>query len=76
MTDLHDKEEMERVDRALEEIYEAAIAMGGTLSGEHGIGIAKKRFLSMEFSDASMEIMRGIKRVFDPQDILNPGSFL
>ena len=76
MTDLRDKEEMERIDRALEEIYEAAIAMGGTLSGEHGIGIAKKRFLSLEFSDASMEIMRGIKRVFDPQNILNPGSFL
>jgi len=75
MTDLRDKEEMERIDRALEEIYEAAIAMGGTLSGEHGIGIAKKRFLSLEFSDASMEIMRGIKRVFDPQNILNPAVF-
>jgi glycolate oxidase len=76
MTDLRDKEEMERIERALEEMYEAAIGMGGTLSGEHGIGIAKKRFLRMEFSDAAMEIMRGIKKVFDPKDILNPGSFL
>lgn len=76
MTDLRDKEEMERIERALEEMYETAIAMGGTLSGEHGIGIAKKRFLHMEFSDTAMEIMRGIKKVFDPQDILNPGSFL
>ncbi|MBN1106852.1 MAG: FAD-binding protein, partial [Deltaproteobacteria bacterium] len=48
MTDHRDKDEMERVERALEEMYEAAIAMGGTLSGEHGIGIAKKRFLGME----------------------------
>jgi glycolate oxidase len=76
MTDLRDKEEMERIDRALEEIYEAAIGMGGTLSGEHGIGIAKKRFMRMELSEPALEIMRGIKRVFDPNNILNPGSFL
>jgi glycolate oxidase len=76
MTDHRDKDEMERIDRALEEMCEAAIGMGGTLSGEHGIGIAKKRFLKMEFSDSAMEIMRGIKRVFDPDNILNPGSFL
>lgn len=76
MTDLRDKDEMERIERALEEMYEAAIGMGGTLSGEHGIGIAKKRFLKMEFSDSAMEIMKGIKRVFDPDNILNPGSFL
>lgn len=76
MTDLRDKDEQERIERALEEMYETAIGMGGTLSGEHGIGIAKKRFLKMEFSEKSMEIMRGIKKVFDPDDILNPGSFL
>jgi glycolate oxidase len=76
MTDLRDKEEMARVEKALEEMYEAAMAMGGTLSGEHGIGIAKNRFLHMEFNRSAIEIMRGIKRVFDPQGILNPGSFL
>ncbi|MDI7260555.1 MAG: FAD-linked oxidase C-terminal domain-containing protein [Thermodesulfobacteriota bacterium] len=76
MTDHRDKEEMVRIDDALEEMYEAAIAMGGTLSGEHGIGIAKKRFMPMEFSQSAIEIMRGIKRVFDPNNILNPGSFL
>jgi glycolate oxidase len=76
MTDLRDKEEMVRIDKALEEMYEAAIAMGGTLSGEHGIGIAKKRFMAMEFSESAIEIMRGIKRVFDPNNILNPGSFI
>jgi glycolate oxidase len=76
MTDLRDKKEMARVDKALEELYEAAIAMGGTLTGEHGIGIAKDRFMPMEFSEATIELMRGIKRVFDPNNILNPGSFL
>jgi glycolate oxidase len=76
MTDLRDKEEMARIDKALEEMYEAAMEMGGTLSGEHGIGIAKKKFMPMEFSESAIEIMRGIKRVFDPNNILNPGSFL
>jgi glycolate oxidase len=76
MTDLRDKEEMARIDKALEEMYEVVMGMGGTLSGEHGIGIAKKRFMPMEFSQSAIEIMRGIKRVFDPNNILNPGSFL
>lgn len=76
MTDLRDEDEMARVDKALDELYEAAIGMGGTLSGEHGIGIAKDRFMSMEFSERAIQIMRGIKRVFDPNNILNPGSFL
>lgn len=76
MTDLRDKEEMARIDKALEEMYEITMGMGGTLSGEHGIGIAKKKFMPMEFSQSAIEIMRGIKRVFDPNNILNPGSFL
>ena len=76
MTDLRDKDEGERIDKAMDELYETAIAMGGTLSGEHGIGIAKNRWLSMEFNQAAIEIMRGIKRVFDPDNIMNPGSFL
>ena len=76
MTDLRDKEEMARIDKALEELYETTIGMGGTLSGEHGIGIAKDRFMKMEFSESSLGVMRGIKRVFDPNNIMNPGSFL
>jgi glycolate oxidase len=76
MTDLRDQEEMARIDKALEELYETTIAMGGTLSGEHGIGIAKDRFMTMQFSESSLDLMRGIKRVFDPNNIMNPGSFL
>lgn len=75
MTDLRDAKEMIRVEKAIDELYEAALGMGGTLSGEHGIGIAKSRFLTREFSPAAIEIMRGIKKVFDPRNILNPGSF-
>jgi len=76
MTDLRDKDEMARIDKAMLEMYEATLAMGGTLSGEHGIGIAKDRFMPMQFTEAALELMRGIKRVFDPNNILNPGSFL
>jgi glycolate oxidase len=76
MTDLRDEEEMSRIDRAVEEMFEAAVGMGGTLSGEHGIGIAKKKFLGLEYNEHALEIMRGIKRVFDPDNIMNPGSFL
>ncbi len=76
MTDHRDQDEMARIDKALDEFFETAMGMGGTLSGEHGIGIAKDRFMKMEFSERAIEIMRGIKRVFDPNNILNPGSFL
>ncbi|MBW2022557.1 MAG: FAD-binding protein [Deltaproteobacteria bacterium] len=72
MTDLRDR----GVDKALDEMYEVALSMGGTLSGEHGIGIAKDRFITKELSPKAIEVMRGIKRVFDPNNILNPGSFL
>ena len=70
------REEMARVDRFIEELFEATIAMGGTLTGEHGIGIAKDQYMNMEYNKRALEIMQGIKRVFDPDNILNPGSFL
>jgi len=76
MTDLRDRDEMTRIEAALNEMYEAALGMGGTISGEHGVGIAKDRFMTMEFSETTLGLMRGIKRVFDPNNILNPGSFL
>ena len=76
MTDMNDKEEMERVGLFVREMFEAAIGLGGTLSGEHGIGIAKDGYMGMEYNQRALEIMRGIKRVFDPDNILNPGSFL
>ena len=69
MCDLRDNEEMARVDKALDELFAAAIEMGGTLSGEHGIGIAKQKWMALEHSPKAIEIMRGIKKVFDPNNI-------
>ncbi|MFD2757676.1 FAD-binding oxidoreductase [Gulosibacter faecalis] len=56
------------------EIFEAALELGGTLSGEHGIGLLKRRWLGDELGDVQLELQRQIKRVFDPQGILNPGK--
>lgn len=76
MTDMRNAEEMERVERFIREMYAEVIALGGTLSGEHGIGIGKDKYMDLEFKPRALELMRGIKRVFDPKNILNPGSFL
>jgi len=67
-------EEVHRVEQASAELFEKVIRLGGTLTGEHGIGLAKARFMGMEHDAKSMEYMRGIKRLFDPNNILNPGK--
>ena len=72
--DVRDREEMARVDKAIEEIFDAALALGGTLSGEHGIGSAKRRFLAKEFGAGGVAAMRAVKRALDPKNILNPGK--
>lgn len=70
------KEEAERVDNLVREIFEASISLGGTLTGEHGIGLAKKAFIPLEVSPAEVQVWRNIKYSFDPQGILNPGKFV
>jgi len=67
-------EEVHRVEQASRELFEKVIQLGGTLTGEHGIGLAKARFMGMEHNAMSMEYMKGIKRLFDPNNILNPGK--
>lgn len=59
---------------AADEMFQAAIALGGTLTGEHGIGVLKRRWLRDELGDAQFELQRQIKSVFDPAGILNPGK--
>jgi glycolate oxidase len=76
LCDQRDKEEMVRVEKAMEEIVDYAMSVGGTLSGEHGIGIAKAKYLPKQLSGTALEMMRAVKKTFDPQGILNPGSFL
>jgi glycolate oxidase len=64
----------EAVWNAAEELFEYALELGGTLSGEHGIGLLKRRWLKDELGDVQMAIQRQIKAVFDPAGILNPGK--
>ncbi|MCX2452230.1 FAD-binding protein [Pedobacter sp. PLR] len=56
------------------EIFELTTALGGTISGEHGIGLVQKDFMSIKYSEIHLNLMRGIKKVFDPAGILNPGK--
>lgn len=61
---------------ALRRLFEQVVALGGTLSGEHGIGLDKRDFMSMALDPVALDLMRGIKREFDPDGILNPGKLL
>ena len=72
--DQSDPEEMERVELASGDIFESAIALGGTLSGEHGIGLLKQKYLHLDIQDETLEVMRTIKKALDPHNILNPGK--
>ena len=56
------------------EIFELCVKLGGTISGEHGIGLVQKGYIGIALAEANLELMRGIKRVFDPKGILNPGK--
>jgi len=76
LTDRRDKEQWRRVEAAIEEIFARALELGGTLSGEHGIGLAKSRFLEQETSQATIVYSRRIKAALDPNNILNPGKIL
>lgn len=70
--DSRDAGEMLRVEKAIAEIFQAALELGGTLSGEHGIGLLKAPFLMTELGEAGYQVMRDIKRSLDPKNILNP----
>ncbi|WP_191559550.1 FAD-binding oxidoreductase [Metabacillus idriensis] len=74
ITDKQDKEEMKRVEKAVEEIFTTAIELGGTLSGEHGIGTMKAPFMEMELGEAGVDMMKRMKKAWDPNNILNPGK--
>jgi glycolate oxidase len=74
LTNERDAEEMRRVEEAFKEIFDEAVRLGGTLTGEHGIGISKKSFLPKFAGDAQMRVMRELRRALDPKGILNPGK--
>ena len=74
LCDERNHEEIERVHVAFREIFEKAIALGGTITGEHGVGLAKKEFLEKFAGQTSLDLMRAMKRVLDPNHVLNPGK--
>ncbi len=69
-----DPDQVKRVEAASEELFEKVIELGGTLTGEHGIGLAKIPYMTMEHDEVSMDIMQSVKHLFDPNNILNPGK--
>ena len=74
LTDKKNAEHYARAEKAVDEIFMAALEYGGAISGEHGIGLEKKRFMKQAMQPEAIDLLRGIKKVFDPDNILNPGK--
>lgn len=74
LTDARDKKEMALVEQAFEEIFIKAVELGGTITGEHGVGLMKLPYLHLKIGEAGVEIMRSIKKAIDPNYIMNPGK--
>ncbi len=74
LIDPDDKDQLRRGELCLNEIFDLVISLNGTLSGEHGIGSEKRAYIGKEIDDATITLMKSIKRVFDPENILNPGK--
>jgi glycolate oxidase len=74
MFDRSDPDQVRRVQGAVEEIFRLTCSLGGTLSGEHGIGLAKAPFMALEHDPVAMDLMRSLKQMLDPNNILNPGK--
>ena len=74
MVDPADNAEMERAELVLDKIFSQVVELGGTISGEHGIGLSKKPFMHYQFSPLEMQLFRDVKKVFDPLNLLNPGK--
>ncbi|MFN3871300.1 MAG: FAD-binding oxidoreductase [Aquificaceae bacterium] len=74
---LYDKakrEEEERAERAVDEVFELTLKYTGSITGEHGVGLTKKKFLKWQFGDVGYELLKGIKLLFDPKNLFNPGK--
>jgi glycolate oxidase len=74
LTDERNTEEMERVHRAFDSIMKRTVELGGTITGEHGVGLAKKPWLRQQMGDASYLLMKKVKQSLDPKGLLNPGK--
>lgn len=76
LCDRRDREEFSRVEQAVDDLFHAALELGGTLSGEHGIGIAKKRWLELETSKGTLDYMRRMRSAFDRKKLINTKKLL
>ncbi len=76
LVDLENETIMNAAERCLDEVFNLVLKLGGTLSGEHGVGLAKRDFVDREIDPTTLALMRAIKRQFDPNGILNPGKAL
>lgn len=76
LADPDDPIQMQAIEPALERLFQTVLALGGTLSGEHGVGIEKRRFVGWEIDPVTLRQMRTLKALFDPRGILNPGKTL
>lgn len=74
LLDMKDKDELERTEKAVAELFQLAIDIDGTISGEHGIGLEKKPFLKDQIGGEGIALLQNIKRTFDPLNLLNPGK--
>jgi glycolate oxidase len=71
---MSDEDWHNKLSSGIREIFELTISLGGTLSGEHGIGLVQKQYMPLKYSELHLNLMRGIKAVFDPKGIMNPGK--
>ena len=69
-------EEEERAERAVDEVFELALYYHGSITGEHGVGLTKRKFLRWQFGDTGYELLKGIKLLFDPKNLFNPGKVI
>ena len=74
MLDKNNEAELENGQKAKQRLFEYVVQLGGTLSGEHGIGITKSEYLPLELDTTALTVMKKIKKLFDPHDVLNPGK--
>ena len=76
MLDLEDEAETERAEAAVQELYALGASLGGSVSGEHGLGVAKRGALALQWPEPALDLHESIKRLFDPKGLLNPGKKL
>ena len=74
--DRHDEEELARVEAASKAIMQLCVDVGGTITGEHGVGVDKRQYMSLVHNEIELEMLRSVRRVFDPAALLNPGKVL